>query len=168
MFNPVDIIDFFEILDSELDSISIEENNNGNNVTLDKIKKSNSGNNCLHYNLICNNHRIVIQTYKELSRKGDVDIVQGKPELEPIFEDIIKIMNNYSDETLNKLFVFYCGLWSKCISFDRIEMDSFICKFNSNTSITWCDKWLINANNATELEIQIIFDFIAAMEDICQ
>ena len=63
MFNPIDVVDFFELLD-ELDSVSIEENQWGEDVTLDHIKSFNSGNNCLHYILIHNNHRIVIQTYK--------------------------------------------------------------------------------------------------------
>ena len=56
-------MDFLLFLD-DLDSVRIEENQKGEDVTLDDIQHFNTGNNCLHYNLIYNNHRIVIQTYK--------------------------------------------------------------------------------------------------------
>jgi hypothetical protein len=168
MFNPIDITNLFELLDNEIDVVSIEENNDGADVTLDKIKASNSGNNCLHYDLILNKHRIVIQTYKELSRKGNVDVVQGKPELEPVFGEILEELNAYSDEEINKLFVLYCGLWSKCTFFYRPEMDSFVCDFGPYVSLTWSDGWRISVAKGTVSDIQIMLDFIVAMEDICR
>lgn len=172
MFNPIDVVDFFELLD-ELDSVSIEENQGREDVTLDRIKSSNSGNNCLHYILIHNNHRIVIQTYKELARKGNIDIVQGKPELEPDFEHMIDTINarprDFTDDRLNKLFVLYCGIWCKYVtSFYWGEQSSFAIEFGPDMSLVWADnKWLINVDDVTVTQIQQIFDFIKATEDIC-
>ena len=61
MFNPIDVVDFLELLD-EIDSVSIEENQWGEDVTLDRIKSFNSGNNCLHYTLIHNKHSNRLQS----------------------------------------------------------------------------------------------------------
>lgn len=172
MFNPVDVIDFLDWLDN-IDSVQIEENQDGNNVTLDGIKSYNSGNNCLHYILMYNNHRIVIQTYKNMNRKGDIDIVQGKPELEPEFDRVLEIMNqrsqDYTDEKLNKLFVLYCGLWSNWItSFYWGTRDSFCIEFGPDMSLCWTDEhWLINVDDVWPEQLQRITDFIKVVEDIC-
>ena len=171
MFNPADIIDFFSFLDI-IDSVSIEENSNGEDVTLNDIKSANSGNNCLHYVLMHNNHRIVIQTYKDLARKGDVDVVQGKPEIDPDFEHMIDIINvrpqDYTDSRLNKLFVLYCGMWKKCSYFTWGEMDSFFLAFGSDMSCYWADgKWSLNVDNVSLSQIDFILKFINSAEDIC-
>lgn len=172
MLNPVDVIDFLNWLD-DIDSVQIEENQDGNDVTLDDIKSYNSGNNCLHYILMYNNHRIVIQTYKNMNRKGDIDIVQGKPELEPEFDRALKIMNqrpqDYTDEKLNKLFILHCGLWSNWItSFYWGTRDSFCIEFGPDMSLCWADEhWLINVDDVWPEQLQRITDFINAVEDIC-
>ena len=171
MLNPNDVVDFFEWLDG-IDSVFIEENQNGENVTLDAIKKYNSGNNCLHYVLINNNHRIVIQTYKDMDRKGNIDIVQGKPELEYKFEDMLESLNAqrkiYTDDILNKLFVLYCGMWQKCSAFYWGEMDSFFCEFGPSITVSWTPDygWIIDGSERLSV-IQFIINFINAVEDIC-
>ena len=174
MFNPVDIMDFFEFLDS-LNSVSIEENQNGEDVTLDDIKSYNSGNNCLHYVLMLNNHRIVIQTYKNMVRKGDLDIVQGKPELEPDLERMIDVVNHrpqdFTDDRLNKLFVLYCGLWSKwviCFYWGNQGHDSFLIDFGPDMTLYWADEqWLLNVDDVTPSQAKMIIKFIDMVEDIC-
>ena len=174
MFNPEDVIDFLGYLD-QIDKIEIEENQNGNDVTLNDIKAYNSGNNCLHYILIHNNHRIVIQTYKDLTRKGNVDIVQGKPELEPCFEDMIEAFNlrnqDYTDDRLNKLFVLYCGIWSKWItsfSWNSQEMNSFCIEFGPNITLWWADDtWRITSYDVAFEELSKVYSFINAVKDIC-
>lgn len=171
MLNPNDVVDFFEWLD-EIDSVFIEENQNGENVTLDAIKKYNSGNNCLHYVLVNNNHRIVIQTYKDMDRKGNIDIVQGKLELEYKFEDMLESLNAqrkiYTDNILNKLFVLYCGMWQKCSAFYWGEMDSFFCEFGPSITISWTPDygWIIDGSERLSV-IQFVINFINAVEDIC-
>ena len=173
MFEPHDVVDFLDYLD-QIDKVQIEENQNGMDVTLDDIKSCNSGNNCLHYILMHNNHRIVIQTYKDMDRKGNLDIVQGKPELEELFEDGIETINtrpqDYTDNRLNKLFVLYCGMWNKWItSFYWGEMDSFVCEFGPDMHLTWVDEhWFITADGVWPQEVQRLFDFINAVEDICR
>lgn len=172
MFNPQDVVDFLSWLD-EIDSVKIEENQNGMDVTLNDIKSFNSGNNCLHYILMHNNHRIVIQTYKNMNRKGDIDIVQGKPELEPIFDQALETMNlrpqDYTDEKLNKLFVLYCGVWSKWVtSFYWGERGSFCIEFGPDMSLLWASEhWLINVDDVWPEQLQRILDFINVVEDIC-
>ena len=93
MLSFFDILNFFRYL-NEIDQVTIEENQNDNDVTLESIKFTNTGNNCLHYVLIHSKHRIVIQTYKELDRKGNLDIVQGKPELEPLGIKMLTILEH--------------------------------------------------------------------------
>lgn len=171
MFNPADIMVFLSFLDT-IDSVSIEENSNGEEVTLNDIKSVNSGNNCLHYILIHNNHRIVIQTYKDLVRKGDVDVVQGKPEIDPDFEHMIDTINarpqDYTDSRLNKLFVLYCGMWQKCSYFNWGEMDSFFLDFGPNMSCGWTDgKWSLNVDDVSLSQIDFMLKFINRVEDIC-
>lgn len=174
MFNPYDVIDFLEYLD-EIDKIQIEENQNEENVTLNDIKSYNSGNNCLHYILVHNNHRIVIQTYKEMDRKGDLDIVQGKPELEDLFADGIEVINarpqDFTDIRLNKLFVLYCGLWSKYItsfSWNSQKINSFVVEFGSNITLWWVDdNWCVTSYDVTLEELSKVYSFINAVEDIC-
>lgn len=173
MFNPIDVMEFFVLLD-EIDLVSIEENQWGEDVTLDRIKSYNRGNNCLHYTLIHNNHRIVIQTYKNMDRKGNIDIVQGKPELEPTFNQTLETMNqrsqDYTDEKLNKLFVLYCGLWSKWVtSFYWGAKSSFCIEFGPDMSLLWASEhWLINVDDVWPEQLQRILDFISAVEDICR
>lgn len=172
MLNPADVIDFLDWLDN-IDSVQIEENQNGNDVTLDGIKSYNSGNNCLHYILVHNNHRIVIQTYKDMNRKGNVDIVQGKPELEVTFDGALETMNlrpqDFTDDRINKLFVLYCGLWSKWVStFYWGEMESFVVEFGPDMSLTYVDNnWYINVDDVPPSQVLQIFKFIEAVEEIC-
>lgn len=174
MFNPVDVVDFFELLD-DLDSVSIEENQKGENVTLDDIKSFHPNNNCLHHILVHNNHRIVIQTYKDMRRKGDVDIVQGNIELEPDFQHMVEVINarpqDYTDNRLNKLFVLYCGMWQKCSMFIRgKETNSFMCDFGPNVSIMWIDTvkhWTIYPDeDVTPAELRIVENFVDMVDDI--
>ena len=173
MFNPCDVVDFLNWLD-QIDNVQIEENQNGENVTLNDIKSYNTGNNCLHHILMHSNHRIVIQTYKDMNRKGNLDIVQGKPELEQIFEDGIEIINvrpqDYTDNRLNKLFVLYCGLWNKWVtSFYWGNQASFSIEFGPDMSLCWASEhWLINVDDVCLEQLQRITDFINAVEDICR
>lgn len=173
MLNPVDVMDFLLFLD-DLDSVRIEENQKGEDVTLDDIQHFNTGNNCLHYNLIYNNHRIVIQTYKYMNRKGDIDIVQGNIDLEPKFKNKIDKLNtqpqNYTDNHLNKAFVLYCGLWQKCSAFYWGTNNGFTCEFGPNVSISWVKglNWTIDTENARISDIKFLINFIDAVEDLCQ
>lgn len=174
MLNFFDILNFFKYL-NEIDQVTIEENQNDNDVTLENIKFTNTGNNCLHYALIHNKHRIVIQTYKELDRKGDLDIVQGKPELESLFEELIDFINarpqDFTDDKINKLFVLYCGLWDKNVnSFYEYKTGEFFnIRFNSKIVLWYYnDSWRITADDISLEELNTIFNFITAMEDICQ
>lgn len=174
MFNPADVIDFLDWLDN-IDSVQIEENQDGNDVTLDGIKSYNSGNNCLHYILVSNNHRIVIQTYKDMNRKGNVDIVQGKPELEVIFDQALETMNlrpqDYTDDRLNKLFVLYCGLWSKWVTsfYWGGNQASFTIDFGPYMRLRYIDdNWHIRANDVLPEQLDRIFTFTDAVEDICR
>ena len=172
MFSVIDVIDFFEFL-NDLDSVSIEENQNGEDVTLDDIKAFNRGNNCLHYILMHDNHRIVIQTYKKLRRKGEVDVVQGKPELDPCFVHILEVINarpqDYTDDRLNKLFVLYCGMWQKCSSFYWGANNGFTCEFSPNIAISWVKgaNWIIDLVKVKPRHTKFVNDFINAVEDIC-
>jgi len=174
MFNQVDVMNFLQFLD-EIDSVEIEENQKGEDVTLNDIKRVNTGNNCLHYRLVHNNCRIVVQTYKELARKGDVDIVQGKPKLEPKFQRMVEVINarpqDYTDQRLNKLFVLYCGLWQKCSALTwGKETNSFMCDFGPNISTMWIDTvkhWTIYPDeNTTPAEIRIVENFVDMVDDI--
>lgn len=174
MFNPIDVIDFLDWLDG-IDSVKIEENQSETDVTLNAVKSFNSGNNCLHYILVYNNHRIVIQTYKDMNRKSNLDIVQGKPELEDLFTDGIDIINtrpqDYTDDRLNKLFVLYCGIWNKWItsfSWNSQKMNSFCIEFGSNMTLWWVDNtWRITSYDVTLKELNKVYSFIDAVEDIC-
>lgn len=175
MLNPNDVIDFLNWLD-QIGNVQIEENQNGENVTLNSIKAYNTGNNCLHYILVHNNHRIVIQTYKDMNRKGNLDIVQGKPELEQIFENGIQIINarprDYTDDRLNKLFVLYCGLWNKWVtsfSWNTQRLNSFCVKFGPSMTLWWIDdNWHITVSDVVPEQIDRVFDFTSAVEDICR
>lgn len=172
MFNPIDVVNLFELLD-KLDSVSIEENQWGEDVTLDRIKISNSGNNCLHYILVHDNHKIVIQTYKNLRRKGKIDVVQGKPELDSHFIYMLEIMNarpqDYTDDRLNKLFVLYCGMWQKCSSFYWGTNNGFTCEFSPNIVISWVKgvNWIIDLVKVKPRHAKFVNNFIDAVEDIC-
>lgn len=160
---------------SHFNKVSIEENLNGENVTFENICKVNTGNNCLHFQIIHNNHRIVIQTHKFtiIPDKPFVDIVQGKPELEEDFIDFIDYLNffrkDFSDQKLNELFVFYCGMWQKCTMFWQGEMDSLYWEFGPYLSITWADnKWFINTCDANISQVNFILNFIKTIEEICR
>ena len=174
MLNLFDILNFFKYL-NEIDQVTIEENQNDNDVTLESIKLTNTGNNCLHYVLIHNKHRIVIQTYKELDRKGNLDIVQGKPELEYLFKELIDFVNarpqDFTDNRINKLFVLYCGLWDKNVNsfYEYKTGESFNIEFNSDIVLWYYnDNWHITVDNISFEELNTISNFITAMEDVCQ
>lgn len=174
MLNPTDIVDFFNWLDS-IDKVQIEENQNGWNVTLEDIKSYNRGNNCLHYILTHNKHRIVIQTYKDMNRKGDIDIVQGNPELEPLFNQTLETMNlrpqDYTDERLNKLFVLYCSLWSRYVTFFHrgANQTSFMVELGTDMCLIWVDEhWVINVDDVCPEQLQRVTNFLNAVEDICR
>lgn len=172
MLSPHDVVDFLDTLDM-IDQVKIEENQNGMDVTLDDIKSFNSGNNCLHYILVLGNHRIVIQTYKDMERKGDLDIVQGKIESESLFEDMINAINarpqDYTDDRLNKLFVLYCGLWCQWVTaFYWGNQASFSIEFGPDMSLCWASEhWLINVDDVWPEQLQRVLDFINVVEDIC-
>ena len=176
MLTPDSVLKFFALLDN-FDSVTIEENQLGENVTLQAIKAVNSGNNCLHYCIILNNHRIVIQTYKDMNIPNrDVDVVQGKVELEEDFIDFIDFLNDnrqsYQDSILNLLFVTYCGLWQKCSHFYLAEMDNYICEFGPFISCIFSvgdNDWYIDMQGAVTLDqLQIVLDFIQAIKNICK
>ena len=162
---------YAEALD-ELDSVSIDENQWGEDVTLNAIKTFNHGNNCLHYTLIHDNHRIVIQTYKDLIRKNYVDIVQGNPNLDPCFKDMKDVFDarpqDYTDNRLNKMFILYCSMWQKCTSFYWGEMCSFFCEFGPNINTVWDQEngWAIQCEERID-KVKFVLDFIDAVEDIC-
>jgi len=93
----------------ELDDFIIEEAKDIDSyVYIERLKKVNTGNNCLHYILIKNKNRIVIQTYKEMNH-DKVDIVQGNVNSEEIFQKIEKFINDnhwwLSDQVLNNIFI---------------------------------------------------------------
>lgn len=174
--DPNIIFHFLELLD-RFDSVTIEENQQGENVTLEVINNVNSGNNCLHFCIVHNSHRIVIQTYKYMTIPNKpVDIVQGKPELEDDFIDLIDYMdgfrnNGLTDQVLNKLFVFYCGLWQKCKNCYHTEMDNYICELEPNVLVCFDNKiknWHINTKNASLEQIMFLLYFVSAIEDICK
>lgn len=175
MLTPENVFNFLVSLD-EFDKVDVEENKNGENITLDAINHMNSGNNCLHFQIVYNNHRIVIQTYKYMNIPGKpVDVVQGKPEMEDQFLDFLDYLNefrnDFTDQNINKLFVLYCGLWQKCSNFYHAEMDTYICEFGPYMSCIFStkdNKWYIDVQSATLDQVQIVFDFIKAIEDICK
>ena len=168
--SPITVMDFFNALD-DFDAVIIEENNLGNDVTLNSVKISNSGNNCIHTDLILNGHRIVIQTYKELNRNGRIDVVQGKPEFEDDFVDFLERANSvgWTDTQLNKLFVLYCGIYDKYVSSCyETEMNSFIIEFGPKMSVCWTDnEWFINVDDVTPKQLNCILTFIDVVKDIC-
>lgn len=175
MLTPEHIFIFLNKLDN-FDKISIDENQNGEKVTLDDINSFNSGNNCLHFQIVQNNHRIVIQTYKYMNIPGRaIDIVQGKPEMEDDFIDFIEYLNDYrvdfTDQNLNKLFVLYCGLWQSCSAFYYGEMDSYVCEFGPDVQVVYDaehNTWSIDADNASLTEIHFVVNFIDTIENFCK
>ena len=74
---PIDIAEFFQLLD-DCSNVQIEEAKGMDSFTLENVKQVNRGNNCLHTELFCDKFRIEIQTYKELSRKGEVCVMLQK------------------------------------------------------------------------------------------
>lgn len=105
------LFNFISML-NKLDNFYIEEGQQLNKpITFQQLSKVNSGNSCFHFVLIKNKHRIVIQTYKHMNHK-QVDIVQGKIELETIFQEIINFINknNISDSILNNIFISYYNI----------------------------------------------------------
>ncbi len=172
MFHLVDIMDFFSLLD-ECDKIEIEESKDFNgDFSLEDIRSVNTGNNCIHTQLFYNNHRIVIQTYKYLERKEDVDIVQGKPELESLFsEKIIPFINSHhiTDQILNKLFVFYHWYHKHCTYYYQ-GTNSFFFEFGNKINCFrydwWDSDWEINASASVE-EIKIVLYFIDQLNMLC-
>lgn len=164
---------FFEMLDN-FDKVIIEENQDGENVTFDAICHANSGNNCLHFQIIHNNHRIVIQTYKYMDiPETYIDIVQGNPGLEEDFLEFVNYLNLYrkdfTDSILNKLFVIYCGMWQKHTMLWHGETDSLYWEFGPLLSITWVDnKWFINTCDASTSQTRFLLNFIDSIEEICQ
>lgn len=177
MLTPKKVIDFLVMLD-HFDSVTIEENQQGENVTLEAINNVNSGNNCLHFCIIHNGHRIVIQTYKYMNIPGQpIDVVQGKPEIEDEFIDFIDFLNDsrndFSDQVLNNLFVFYCStMWQDLYAVYFGEMDSFIFVFDpDDLTVTFenlYNQWIITATKATPEQIRFIINFIDTIENLCK
>jgi len=94
---------------NQLDNFYIEESRQLiKPINFQQLIKVNTGNSCLHYQLILNNHRIVIQTYKKMIH-SKVDVVQGKIDSEPLFQEIVDFINTYglTDNILNNIFISY-------------------------------------------------------------
>lgn len=158
-----DLINFFELLD-QLDSVDCEE---GKNVeqpySLVDLWKANSGNNCLHFVFTYNNHRIVIQTYKNPKMDHDgIDIVQGSVASEDIFSQIVSCLQNLSDGNINRLLEFYFWYAYYCSAMYHGAEDSICCEFGPNIEV-WHnneDSFRITADNASVEECSRVSTFI--------
>jgi len=133
-WNPVDIVRFFNKLD-ECDSIIIDEGRN-QKINLNNYKSVNPTNSSMHYVLIHNQHRIVLQIHKNGHREGLIDVVQGKPESDSFFIDLLNEMNSdprFNDYYLNKLFILYNICYNMNVNFiDFFEFESFNFIINNN------------------------------------
>lgn len=175
MLTPAKVFEVLDMLD-HFDTVKIEENQNGEDIDADAIFHHNRGNNCLHFFLALNNHRIVIQTYKYLNIVNrPVDVVQGKPELEDSFIDFIEYLNDsrsdFSDQTLNDIFILYCGIWQKCSCYYKGEMDTYIFEFGPDMQICYDDpknEWIVTINGVSMQSTMILYNFITAIENICK
>lgn len=98
---------------NQLDDFIIEEARDIKDViSIENLQKVNTGNNCLHFDLIKNKNRIVIQTYKyDNMNHTTLDIVQGNVNNEKLFQKINDFINeNYwwlTDRMLNIYFITY-------------------------------------------------------------
>lgn len=175
MLIPAQVFEVLDMLD-HFDTVKIEENQNGEDVDIAAIFSYNTGNNCLHFPIIHNNHRIVIQTYKYLnSGSKPVDIVQGKPELEDSFIDFIEYLNDsrldFSDQTLNNIFILYCGIWQKCSAFYKGEMDCYVFEFGPDMRVCYDapkNEWIVTIEGVPMQFTSILYNFITAIENICK
>lgn len=157
-----DILSLFCLLD-ELDEFQIEEAKDLNDeiITLEQLKKVNSGNNCLHYIFKKNSNRIVIQTYKDMDRKGQVDIVQGIPESSIHFQNILNYLNNdpdFTDDIINRCFVLYKWYWGHC---DGVYMGSnhdILCTFlMSDCWLKNGQEWYTNLPEESKTNDQVLY-----------
>ena len=168
---PIDIAEFFQLLDDCL-NVQIEEAKGMDSFTLEDVKQVNRGNNCLHTELFCDKSRIEIQTYKELSRKGEVCVMQGKVDSCDTFQDIVDFINshNIADSQLNNLFVLY-SWYSSCCSVWIAEMDDICWEF-FNDVLCWYDsarEWTITTNSHVSFrDMKNIIWFINQINDICK
>lgn len=130
-----ELFELYDLLENTLTNFEIEESRS-QEVTLDNYKNS-MANNCMHYVMVHDKCRIVVQTYKALCRKGDIDIVQGKPD-DSLLE-IIEALNKYSDNQLNYILIFYNWYHQSNINSYFAESGSLIIGYNHN-SILWDTK----------------------------
>ena len=147
-WRPTEIVRFFQFLD-ECDSFIIDESKN-QDVTLYNYKNINPTNSCMHYIFINDNHRIVLQIHKNGSRKGEVDVVQGKPSVDQFFIELLSLINSdprFNDYYLNKLFILY-NIWDKKVKYyELLDLDSFNFEIG-NLIAFWDDvEWGIYTNN---------------------
>lgn len=167
---PIEIMKFFDLLDDCLD-FEIEEAKGLDEFCLEDLFKVNSGNNCLHTAISADNSRIEIQTYKTFNRKGEIDVVRGKPELSDTLQEIVDFINAnaswMTDPALNNIFVLYSWYRKHCISLWFGEMESFSLSFDNdavcgNTS----DCWIVDCNMTLNKVKKLIW-FIDEVDRIC-
>ena len=168
MPSSIELMHFYSMLNEV--KFKIDESSFGE-VTLDNYITLNSGNNCMHYTLMCDNERIVIQCYKRLSRKGDIDIVQGKYSSSSVLEEIVDFLNmvRWSDDTLNKIFILYSWFKLHYSGFYWGEMDSFTIEFNFGAWVYWIDNhFVINCADCDVEPAKELLWFIEEWNKICQ
>ena len=165
-----EIIAFWNLLDNF--DVSCEEQRIVDEITLKNYQSINTGNSSMHYILKENNHRIVLQIHKSGHRAGDVDVVQGDPTTEIDFEDLIHIINSdprtYTDNRLNKLFIYYWNVWNKyCSSCDFLEEDAIYFEFGPDINLYYYNSmWHISTTNVSDEDLMSILSFINAVNDI--
>lgn len=166
-----DILSLFYLLD-KIPSFEIEEAKDFQDeiITLDQIKKVNSGNNCLHYILTKNHNRIVIQTYKDMDRKGQVDVVQGTPESCIDFQNILNLLNedpDFTDDIINRCFVLYKWYWDHCDGVYISKRDA-LCTFGmSDCWLQDNQEWYLNLPENSNTNDQVIH-FVREITDIIE
>lgn len=169
--SPYEIASFWKML-TAFDNVEIEEGRNIDRVTFENYKTINTGNSSMHYVLSNNNCRIVLQIHKNGHRIGNVDVVQGKPELDQKIMNFVNIINaeprKYTDDCLNKLFIEYFIFLVDFIDMLILDPNTVSFQYNYNACIWWSDgKWTINADEVSPEDLQNILDFIKIMKNIC-
>ena len=108
MFDFAKVFQIFNCIDELGLNIVLDEDKDFEHVNLSNFRDINPGNNCLHYIITHDNHRIVLQCYKNLYRPThEVDIVQGKVESDSVFGNLVNILNYISDWYINYILITY-------------------------------------------------------------
>ena len=170
---PYDVIIMFDLLD-RLDSFQIEEAKGLDYVDLNSIKSVNRGNNCLHYVFMLNNHRLVVQTYKDMNHTK-LDIIQGQVDSEEVFTDLVEFINYnkrdwLTDKILNEIFVLYHWYLAYCGKAEFTEMDDFMIEISESVTLYWDSsnhRWVFMAEGAPMQDIKNALYFTEQIGFIC-